>query len=106
MAADEDAGRPYIVMELMPGSTLADLVAEQGPLLPEAAITRILDVIEGLEAAHERGLIHRDVKPSNCFVEAGGRVNVGDFGLAKSAARDAHLTRTGTFLGTPLFAAP
>jgi hypothetical protein len=106
LAADEDAGRPYIVMELMPGSTLADLVAEQGPLPPEAAITRILDVIEGLEAAHERGLIHRDVKPSNCFVEAGGRVKVGDFGLAKSAARDAHLTRTGTFLGTPLFAAP
>jgi eukaryotic-like serine/threonine-protein kinase len=106
LAADEDAGRPYIVMELMPGSTLDDLVKQQGPLPPEQAIAKILDVIAGLEAAHELGLIHRDVKPSNCFLEADGRVKVGDFGLAKSAERDARLTRTGTFLGTPLFAAP
>src|SRR6202011_6075981 len=51
-------------------------------------------------------VIHRDVKPSNCFVEADGRVKIGDFGLSKSLVREAHLTRTGAFLGTPLFSSP
>jgi len=106
LEADEDQGRPYIVMELMPGGTLNDLVHEKGPLPPEQAIRRILDVMDGLNEAHEIGLIHRDVKPSNCFLDAEGRVKIGDFGLSKSLLRDSHLTRTGTFLGTPLFAAP
>jgi hypothetical protein len=106
LAADEDAGRPYIVMELMPGKTLDDLVREKGPLPPEEAVTKILDVIDGLREAHRLGLVHRDVKPSNCFLEANGRVKVGDFGLARSLVSDSRLTRTGTFLGTPLFAAP
>src|SRR5579859_2186553 len=65
LAADEDAGRPYIVMELMPGGTLDDLVRQRGPLPPEEAIAKVLDVIDGLEEAHRRGLVHRDVKPSN-----------------------------------------
>ncbi len=106
LATDEDAGRPYIVMELMPGSTLRDLVAAEGPLPPARAVELILDVIDGLHEAHENGLIHRDVKPSNCFLQTDGRVKVGDFGLAKSLTTDAHLTKTGTFLGTPLFASP
>ena len=106
LAADEEAGRPYIVMELMPGRTLADLVAEEGPLPVSAAVARILDVIEGLQEAHRCGLIHRDVKPSNCFLEADGRVKVGDFGLSKSLLHDGQLTQTGSFLGTLLYAAP
>jgi hypothetical protein len=106
LAADEDAGRPYIVMELMPGQTLEDLVRDRGPLPAEEAITRILDVIDGLREAHRLGLVHRDVKPSNCFLEPDGRVKVGDFGLARSLENQSRLTRTGTFLGTPLFAAP
>jgi uncharacterized RDD family membrane protein YckC len=106
LAADEDAGRPYIVMELMPGATLDDLIQRQGPLSPEQAVAKILDVIEGLQEAHRLGVIHRDVKPSNCFLEPDGRVKVGDFGLAKSLVEDVRLTRTGAFLGTPLFASP
>lgn len=106
LAADEEAGRPYIVMELMPGSTLDDLVRERGPLPPEEAIAKILDVIDGLDEAHRLGLIHRDVKPSNCFLEANGRVKVGDFGLVRSLQADAKLTSTGAFVGTPLYAAP
>lgn len=106
LAVDEEAGRPYIVMELMPGATLKELVGERGALPPEEAITLILDVIDGLEAAHRLEVIHRDVKPSNCFLEADGRVKVGDFGLAKSLVQDGHLTKTGAFVGTPHFASP
>ena len=106
LAVDEDAGRPYIVMERMPGATLKDLVDREGPLPPERAIALILDVIEGLQEAHRLEVIHRDVKPSNCFLDTDGRVKVGDFGLAKSLVKDAHLTRTGAFVGTPHFASP
>src|SRR5947207_6192778 len=106
LAADEEAGRPYIVMELMPGTTLGELVSHKGPLAPADAVAKILDVIDGLRAAHRLGVVHRDVKPSNCFLEADGRVKIGDFGLSKSLVSDARLTRTGTFLGTPLFASP
>jgi hypothetical protein len=106
LAADEAQGRPYIVMELMPGSTLSDLVRERGPLPVEEAVAKILDVIDGLAEAHRLGLVHRDVKPSNCFLEASGRVKIGDFGLARSLLVDARLTRTDAFVGTPLYAAP
>jgi eukaryotic-like serine/threonine-protein kinase len=106
LAVDEEAGRPYIVMELMPGATLKDLVTERGALPPDQAIAVILDVIDGLQAAHRLEVIHRDVKPSNCFLEADRRVKVGDFGLAKSLVQDGHLTKTGAFVGTPHFASP
>jgi uncharacterized RDD family membrane protein YckC len=108
LSADTEAGRPYIVMELMPGETLKDLVDKHGPMPPEAAITRILDVIDGLSEAHRIGMIHRDMKPSNCFLTADDRVKVGDFGLSKSliGTRDNQLTQSGAFLGTVLFASP
>jgi hypothetical protein len=106
LAADEQAGRPYIVMELMPGDTLEDLLRKRGPLPVEQALTKILDVVEGLKEAHRLGVVHRDVKPSNCYLEPDGRVKVGDFGLAKSLVPGAHLTKTGSFLGTVLFSSP
>jgi hypothetical protein len=106
LKADEEAGQPFIVMELMSGVTLKDVVDRQGPLEPTDAIVKILDVIEGLEEAHHAGVLHRDVKPANCYADAGGRVKVGDFGLSRSLAADMRLTRTGGFIGTPLFASP
>jgi hypothetical protein len=106
LAADTDAGRPFIVLELMPGRTLDDEVAQRGPLPVEAALGHALDLIEGLEQVHSLGVIHRDVKPSNCFLDHEGRVKVGDFGLARSLAPDVRLTRTGAFVGTPLYASP
>ncbi len=105
-ADEDDEGRPFIAMELMTGDTLQDLVEKGGPLPVGDAVTRILDVVEGLREAHRLGLIHRDVKPSNCFLDADGRVKVGDFGLSKSRDDSARLTRTGSFLGTPLYASP
>jgi hypothetical protein len=108
LAADTDNGRPYIVMELMPGRTLKDIVDERGTLSPEEAIAYTIDLIDGLAEAHRVGMIHRDVKPSNCFLTADNRIKVGDFGLSKSLAgsRENHLTQTGAFLGTVLFASP
>jgi hypothetical protein len=106
LTADEEAGRPYIVMELMPGDTLKDLVAEHGPLPVPDAVAKTLDVIDGLQEAHRLGILHRDVKPSNCFLAPDGRVKVGDFGLSKSLERKTDLTGSGAFLGTVLYAAP
>lgn len=104
--AGQHQGQPYLAMELMPGRTLQDEIRTGGPMSVTRAVDHILDVIAGLEAAHSLDLIHRDVKPSNCFFDSEGRVKVGDFGLSKSLVSDATLTRTGAFLGTPQFAAP
>jgi hypothetical protein len=106
LRADEEAGQPYIAMELMSGVTLRDLVEREGPLAVTDAVSRILDVIEGLEEAHQAGVLHRDVKPANCYLDAEGRVKIGDFGLSKSLTSYVQLTQTGAFVGTPLFASP
>src|SRR5688572_12855895 len=79
LRADADRGRPYIVMELMPGDTLKDLVDRKKTVPAPEAIRLILDVIDGLQEAHRLGVIHRDVKPSNCFLLPDGRVKIGDF---------------------------
>lgn len=105
-AADEDNGLPYIVMELMTGKTLKDLSQDSGPMPVNKAIQVIMDVLDGLEEAHTHGLIHRDIKPGNCYLESNGRVKLGDFGLARSVDDSSELTRTGDFVGTPLFASP
>lgn len=105
-----EAGREgehfFTVMELMPGDTLNDLVKKEGPLPVAQAVDYLLDAVDGLEAAHNAGIVHRDVKPSNCFMTDDGRVKIGDFGLSKSLVADSSLTMTGMFLGTPQFAAP
>lgn len=101
-----DQQRPYIVMELMPGRTLKDELNEFGKLPIQRAVDVTLDVIDGLAAAHELGVVHRDVKPANCFVEENGRVKIGDFGLSKSLLGDVETTQMGSFMGTPCFASP
>ncbi len=110
LRADTEQGRPYIVMELMPGKTLKDTIDERGPLPVATAVQHILDISDGLIEAHRLGVIHRDIKPSNCFLTEDGRVKIGDFGLSKSlatsSANEKQLTHSGTFLGTVLFAPP
>jgi uncharacterized RDD family membrane protein YckC len=98
--------RFFIAMELMNGGTLKDVVEEEGPLEVSRAVDFILDAIDGLAVAHSVGIVHRDFKPSNCFMDDDGKAKVGDFGLAKSFYGDVALTQTGAFVGTPQFAAP
>src|ERR1039458_4399957 len=80
---EEIDGVPVISMELVPGGTLEEKVKERGPLPVAEAVEDILQVIDGLDAALAAGVLHRDVKPANCFVNAGGVVKIGDFGLSK-----------------------
>jgi serine/threonine protein kinase len=106
---DEDRGVPFAAMELLEGESLEDrLHRAEGKALPVAEVVRIArEMAEGLSAAHEKGLVHRDVKPANVWLEGKrGRVKVLDFGLARGADEQAHLTQTGAIVGTPAYMAP
>lgn len=105
---EEIEGSPTIAMELVDGGTLDEKVLHQGPLSVPEAVHDILEVIDGLDAAYRSGILHRDVKPANCFITRSGIVKVGDFGLSRPVERvdDARLTQSGLFLGTPVFSPP
>jgi serine/threonine-protein kinase len=102
------AGSSYLVMEHIAGENLADRLRRTGSLLVPEALGIAREIAEGLAAAWEQGVIHRDVKPSNVLVAAKGRVRVADFGLAKSLAgpADSELTQEGRVLGSPYYLAP
>ena len=104
--AVEEQPLPYLVMEFIPGETLQQRLDRTGPL-DVADVLRIgQQIAEGLAAAHEHGLIHRDIKPGNILLEAGRqRVKITDFGLAR-AADDASLSVSGVIAGTPMYMAP
>ena len=94
-------------MEYIPGQTLQQKHEQTGPLEVEDVLRIGAQIARGLAAAHEEGLIHRDIKPGNILLESGGEQNVKitDFGLAR-AADDASLTQSGAIAGTPLYMAP
>jgi serine/threonine-protein kinase len=98
-------GKHYIVMEYVEGETLADMLRREGRLDPDRAATIAAEVATALQAAHERGLVHRDVKPGNVMLDRDGRVKVVDFGIARAAADDT-LTQTGLVLGTASYLSP
>jgi hypothetical protein len=105
---EEIGGTPVIAMELVSGGTLQERVRARGPLPIGEAVDCVLQIIEGLEAAQRIGILHRDVKPSNCYMGEDGAVKIGDFGLSISTAvrTEPALTATGAFLGTPAFCSP
>ena len=100
----EHEGTPYMVMELLPGRTLADELA-QGPLGPERVRSIGLEVLGALAASHEAGILHRDIKPGNVLLTADGTAKLGDFGIAKST-EGLNLTSTGMIIGTAAYLAP
>ncbi len=109
----EDDGIAYLVMERLPGPTLADRIAE-GPVPPAEVAVIAEDVLAALDAAHAIGLVHRDIKPGNILLTDDGHAKVADFGIAKSVdvragpadPTVADLTQIGMVIGTPAYLAP
>ncbi|UOY03140.1 serine/threonine-protein kinase [Blastococcus sp. PRF04-17] len=101
----EEQGKPWLVMEHVPSRSLQDVVEEQGPLPPHAVARIGLDVLEALDAAHQAGIVHRDVKPANVLVDGAGRACLTDFGIATTTG-DSSLTTHGALIGSPSYMAP
>jgi tetratricopeptide (TPR) repeat protein len=109
----EAGGRPFLVMELIEGHTLRDMIGPAG-IDPGTTVRIASQVADALDAAHSKGVIHRDIKPGNIMVTGGRHVKVLDFGLAKYSVFDEQdrtrtlqaLTQTGLMLGTPHYMAP
>jgi serine/threonine-protein kinase len=104
MGVDEATGTPFIVMEYVDGVSLATVLKENAALPVPQALEVIGQVASALDEAHRSGIVHRDVKPANVFLDSRGRVKVGDFGIAHLPESD--LTQTGVRLGTPGYLPP
>jgi hypothetical protein len=102
--AEED-GIPFLVMELVEARTLAEVVRTDGPLSPRRTAEVGLAVLGALDAAHQQGIVHRDVKPGNVLLRDDGRVVLTDFGIATFTG-DSSITSTGLLLGSPSYIAP
>jgi serine/threonine-protein kinase len=100
----ESEGQLFIAMELVEGRDLSDMIALRDPLALERKLDIAIEVLTGLHFAHQRGVIHRDVKPSNVRVMPDGRVKIMDFGIARLQKADA--TGSGAIVGTPTYMAP
>ncbi|QGZ50525.1 protein kinase [Streptomyces sp. QHH-9511] len=101
---DED-DRPWIVMELIEGKSLADAIREDGTLTPHRAAEVGLAILDVLRSAHREGILHRDVKPSNVLIAEDGRVVLTDFGIAQVEG-DPSITSTGMLVGAPSYISP
>src|SRR5881296_3678705 len=100
----ESEGQLFIAMELVDGRDLSSLIAFNEPLALERKLDIVIEVLQGLAYAHERGVIHRDVKPSNVRIASDGSVKIMDFGIARLQSAD--VTGSGAIVGTPTYMAP
>jgi serine/threonine protein kinase len=103
---DPDSERHYIVMEFVDGPSCADLLRDQGTLGVDQAADIVRGACHGLDYAHRRGVVHRDVKPGNLLIAShSGQVKLADFGIAK-AAEQTRITQVGSVLGTAAYLSP
>lgn len=100
-----EAGNHFLAMEYVDGASLEDLLKGGGPLPVLVSLAVFRQVLSGLAAAHEAGIVHRDIKPSNLLVDRRGIVRIADFGIA-FLAEEKNITRTGSFMGTPVYSSP
>lgn len=103
---DEESNVSFIAMEYVEGPNLKEVLQQGRPLTFDEIGDIIAQVAEGLDFAHSKGIVHRDVKPANVILIEGNRAKITDFGIAKIASGAANLTSTGQFLGTPNYMAP
>jgi serine/threonine-protein kinase len=103
--AGEADGKPYIVMEYVPGRTVAEVLARRGRVGPAEAVDIVAQACDGIQHAHDHGLVHRDVKPGNLLVRDDGCVKVADLGVAR-ATGSTQVTERGTILSTAAYLAP
>lgn len=101
----EEDGRPYLVMELVDGPSLAEVLASDGPLPGDDVVDVATEALAGIARAHDAGLLHRDIKPGNLLRAPDGTIKVTDFGVAIAVDGD-RLTRTGFVIGTAAYLAP
>ena len=98
--------RPYIVMEYIEGPTLRDVIVREAPMAPARALEVIEPVLAALAAAHDAGLVHRDVKPENVLISDRGQIKVADFGLAKAVSSQTSTATQGLLIGTVSYLPP
>ncbi|MCW2666566.1 MAG: serine/threonine protein kinase [Frankiales bacterium] len=104
---EDDAGVPFIVMELVDGRTLREVLQTEGRLLPQRALEVVADICAALQVAHEAGIVHRDVKPGNVMLNGTGDVKVMDFGIARAVAdTSVTMTQTSAVIGTAAYLSP
>jgi eukaryotic-like serine/threonine-protein kinase len=96
----------FLAMEYVPGRTLRDVLTAEGPLTPRAALDLFDPILQAVAAAHDAGLIHRDVKPENVILREDGVVKVADFGLARAVTAATTTNASGTLLGTVAYLSP
>ena len=96
----------FLAMEYVPGRTLRDVLTAEGPLTPRAALDLFDPILQAIAAAHDAGLIHRDVKPENVILREDGVVKVADFGLARAVTAATTTNASGTLLGTVAYLSP
>lgn len=102
----EHQGRAVLVVEFMPGESLAALIKSVDRIPEDVVLMLTHEILLGLKAAHEQGIAHRDIKPANVLVHSEFGVKISDFGLAKFVDSDDQMTREGMFVGTPSFSSP
>jgi eukaryotic-like serine/threonine-protein kinase len=102
----EYLGSPFIVLEYISGENLKQLLVRQGPLPVERALELTIEIAEGLAFAHQKGFVHRDVKPQNVLLNGKGEAKVTDFGIARPLEAQEGETQTGTVLGTCDYISP